>query len=132
MNGNFTARKRSLWQGNVFTPVCQSFCSQGEEHPPRSTPPRQTPPPGQKPQGRPPLPDTPLGRHHPRPPRQTPPSPDTLPPPPQTATEAGGTHPTGIHYCLMTVLLLNFHSAVQTRTQMQTEPEVFRKYRQMC
>ena len=29
MNGNFTARKRSLWQGNVFTPVCQSFCSQG-------------------------------------------------------------------------------------------------------
>ena len=24
-----TARKRSLGQGNVFTPVCQSFCSQG-------------------------------------------------------------------------------------------------------
>ena len=25
----FTARKRSLGQGNVFTPVSQSFCSQG-------------------------------------------------------------------------------------------------------
>ena len=26
----FTTRKRSLGQGNVFTGVCQSFCSQGE------------------------------------------------------------------------------------------------------
>ena len=129
MNGNLTARKRSLGQGNVFTPVCQSFCSQGEEHslgvhPLGRHPPRQTPPPGQKPQGRHHLPlgrnpkaDTPLARH---------------PPSPETATEAGGMHPTGIHSCLMTVLLRNFHSAVQTRTQMQTEPEVFRKYRQMC
>ena len=25
----FTVRKRSLGQGNVFTPVCQSFCSRG-------------------------------------------------------------------------------------------------------
>ena len=25
-----TACKRSLREGNVFTPVCQSFCSQGE------------------------------------------------------------------------------------------------------
>ena len=25
-----TARKRSLGQGNVFTPVCQSFCSRGD------------------------------------------------------------------------------------------------------
>ena len=25
----FTARKRNLGQCNVFTPVCQSFCSQG-------------------------------------------------------------------------------------------------------
>ena len=25
-----TARKQSLAQGNVFTSVCQSFCSQGE------------------------------------------------------------------------------------------------------
>ena len=26
-----TARKRRLGQGNVFTPVCDSFCSQGRE-----------------------------------------------------------------------------------------------------
>ena len=26
----FTARKRSLGQGNIFTSVCQEFCSQGE------------------------------------------------------------------------------------------------------
>ena len=26
----FTVRKRNLGQGNVFTGVCQSFCSQGE------------------------------------------------------------------------------------------------------
>ena len=30
-----------FWQGNVFTPVCQSFCSQGGA---RQTPPRQIPP----------------------------------------------------------------------------------------
>ena len=37
-----TARKQSLGQGNVFTPVCQSFCSQGESAPPVQTlpPPR--------------------------------------------------------------------------------------------
>ena len=54
-----TARKRSLGQGNDFTPV--SFCSQGGGgvHPTRQTPPGQTP------RGR-----HPLGRH---PPRQTPP-----------------------------------------------------------
>ena len=30
-----------LWEGNIFTPVCQSFCSQGEGvvHPPRQIPP---------------------------------------------------------------------------------------------
>ena len=37
-----------LWQGNVFTPVCQSFCSQGrgcvaDTSPGRHTPPRDTP-----------------------------------------------------------------------------------------
>ena len=43
-----------------------------------------------------------LGRHTPRPdtrpPGQTPPQADT--PLPETATEAGGTHPTGMHSCL--------------------------------
>ena len=33
-----TTRKRSLGQGNVFTPVCQSFCSQGGVHPHTDTP----------------------------------------------------------------------------------------------
>ena len=38
-----TARKRSLGQGNVFTPVCQSFCSQGGVHPRADTPQADTP-----------------------------------------------------------------------------------------
>ena len=82
-----------LRQGNVFTPVCQSFCS-------------QTPPPGQ----------TPPGQTIPPPPEQTPPPSacwDTQPPaqcmlgytplPVHTgidmATAADGTHPTGMHSC---------------------------------
>ena len=71
--------------GNVFTSVCQEFCPRGEgggwisqhvigRQPHRQTPPRQTPP---------------L--------RQTPPS-------TKMATEAGGTHPTGIHSCSGRVL----------------------------
>ena len=61
--GNFYRPQTMLPEGNVFTPVCQSFCSQGRGvsqhargrgavHPlrtpwtdtPRQTPPRQTPP----------------------------------------------------------------------------------------
>ena len=54
----FTARKRSLGQDNVYTPVCQSFRSRRAytslgRHSPRQTPPRQTPLQA----------DTPLGRH---------------------------------------------------------------------
>ena len=126
-----------LWEGNVFTPVCQSFCSRGgggevsqhamdrdvcipacngvsasgsrgctplDRHPLSRHPPRQThkslgrhttpetdtttqtdTPPGQTP-----YPQTPPGQRHP--PRQT-------PTPPKMATEAGGTHPTGMHSC---------------------------------
>ena len=54
-----TTRKRSLGQGNVFTPVCDSFCSRGG---------------GVK--GIPPL-----GR-----------------------SQAGGTHPTGMHSCINVIL----------------------------
>ena len=72
-----------LQKGNVFTPVCQSFCSEGMSsslhvgihNPPGQTPPGQTPPwadtqpPGQTPipEGRHPSPwaNTPLGRHPP-------------------------------------------------------------------
>ena len=98
-------------KGNVFTPVCQSFCSWGAvvclracwdthpmgRHPTGQTPPRQTPP-GRHPLGRH------LGRHpldrHPwaDAPGQTPPSPvhaDI-----DMATAADGTHPTGMHSCL--------------------------------
>ena len=83
-----TVRKWSLGQGNVFTPVCQPFCSQGGW--------------------------TPLGRHlseqtpywadmshadtHPG---HTHPQVDT----PETATEAGGTHPTGMYSCWNLLLL---------------------------
>ena len=87
----FTARKQNLGQGNVFTPDCQSFCSQrvlytllpGQIPPQADTPTphlgrhppwadastRQTPP-----QGRQPPRQTPLGRHPPgrHPHRQTP------------------------------------------------------------
>ena len=59
-------------EGNVFTPVSQSFCSLGREG--------VRPPPGQ----------TPLGS-------------DILPrvDTPEMATEADGTHPTGLHSCVV-------------------------------
>ena len=73
-----------LRQGNVFTPVCQSFRSQGwgsaSVH-----------------AGIHPRVDTPLGRH---PPGRHPPWVDTPPPLGQTATAADGTHPTGMHSCI--------------------------------
>ena len=72
-----TVRKRSLGQGYVLTAVCRSFCSQRECL--AGTLLGRSPPLGRHP----PWADTPL---------QT----DT---PPKTATEAGGTHPTGMHSC---------------------------------
>ena len=64
-----------LRKGNVFTSVCQEFCSQGGgvHHAPWA--------------------DTPPGQTHPE---QTPPRTDT---PRQTATAVDGTHPTGMHSC---------------------------------
>ena len=63
-------------EGNVFTPVCQSFCSQGVA-------------------AKCMLESTPHG--------QTPPWADTLQadilPNPPVAIPADGTHPTGMHYC---------------------------------
>ena len=63
-----------LWKGNVFTPVCQSFCSQGgvclsacwdtHTHTHTHTPPGRHPP-GRHPLGRQPWADIPLGRHPP-------------------------------------------------------------------
>ena len=69
----FTARKRSLWQGNDFTLLCHSVhrgrgclphCMLGyippslDRHPPWQTPTRQTHPLGRHSQA-----DTPLGKH---------------------------------------------------------------------
>ena len=51
----FTARTRSLGQGNIFSSVCQEFCSQGICPPCRCTPPWAGTPPTPKqipPQGR--------------------------------------------------------------------------------
>ena len=88
-----TACKRSLGQGNIFSSVCQEFCSQegvpGQVHPPpqqvhprAGTPLRAGTPP---PQGR----YTPLGRYPPRAVHAG-----------KYGQQAGGTHPTGMHSCL--------------------------------
>ena len=77
-----TARKRSLGQGNIFSRVCQEFCSQGGlpqcilgYHPP--PPQEQTTPRDQAPR-----PDTPLAPGTPR--DQVLPRADTTPPAPGT------------------------------------------------
>ena len=85
----FTAHKQSLGQGNIFSSMCQEFCSQGvlpqcmlgyhppwEQKPPRSRP----PPPGSR---HPPGPGTPRRRH--------PPGADT----PQPGTPLGADTPLG-------------------------------------
>ena len=91
----FYRLQRSCGQGNIFTPVCHSFCSQGGRgsasvhagipHPP---PPRSRhPSPGTRhprsrhpPRTRHPLEQTPTREHTPPPWEQTPP--DQTPPPP--------------------------------------------------
>ena len=86
----------SLRQGNVFTSVCHSVhrgCLGG--HPPRADTSLGRQPPGQTHRV-----DTPLGR---QPPGQTPLPGQTLLAQ-QTATAADGTHPTGMHSCLMLIL----------------------------
>ena len=81
----FTARKRSLGQGNIFTPVCHSVHRVGgvpdQVHPPGAdTPPDQVHPPGADiPQSRhPPGPGTPPRTRY-IPPGADPPGPGTLP-----------------------------------------------------
>ena len=77
----FTARKRSLGQGNVFAPHQVD------------TPTRGRPPSGRRPRA-----DTPPGRH--------PPWADTSPLLDTTGygQQAGSTHPTGIHTCYLNVV----------------------------
>ena len=82
----------------LFTPVCDSVHMGGcmavtpRQTPPGRRPPRQTPP-----SKTPSLADTPLPGHTPSPWADTPLG--RQPPPPETATVADGTHPTGMHSC---------------------------------
>ena len=77
-NRVFTARKRSLGQGNIFIGVCQEFCSQGAcFHPGGVLPPRGGLSPGRGASSQ--------GGAWWR--------------PPGTATAACGMHPTGMHSC---------------------------------
>ena len=146
INFIFTARKRSLGQGNIFAPVCHSVHRGGvsrQVHPQAGTPPGQAQPPGQvnprqvHPLGRytpqagtlprhvlpgqvspwtgtpTPRQVNPLGRYTPRqvyPPGQVHPPWQVHPYghlhfPRQCmlgyGQQAGGTHPTGMHSCLV-------------------------------
>ena len=88
---SFLPAATKLGQGNIFTSVCQEFCPQGGRvsssvhagiHPPQQTSPAQSRP-----------------RQE-----QTPPGAD--PPLKQTAAygqRAAGTHPTGMHSCMLKV-----------------------------
>ena len=71
----FLPSKTKLWKGNVFTSMCQQFCPRGVYTSAHTLT----------------LGRHPLGRHIPL----------GRPPPHQTATEADGTHPTGMHSCLI-------------------------------
>ena len=92
----------SLGPGGVYTfPL--------GKHPLRQTPPRQTP----LPLGRHPQADTP-GRHPPG--RRTPPAdtyPAPTPHPPEAATAADGTHPTGMHSCFNTKFSFLLHCVTE-------------------
>ena len=97
----FTSRKRSLGQGNIFTPVCHSV-PRGDASSWGVLPPRCLLPGGASSWG------------GVLPPRGCASSRGLLPPggcfllggawwspPPPTATAAGGTHPTGMHSCMI-------------------------------
>ena len=122
----FTARKRSLGQGNIFSSMCQEFCSPGgggvvppgQVHPQAGTPlDRSSPQTGTPPSqvhplarytplaGTSPQAGNPPGQVHP--PAGTPPAryPSGQVHPPlavhagRYVQQAGGTHPTGMHSC---------------------------------
>ena len=90
-----------LGQGNIFSSVCQEFCTQGGlpycmlgYHPSKDQiPPGTRHPPGPDT----PRPDTAPGTRHP-------PGPDT-PPPRRYGQQAGGTHPTGMQSCFIKVII---------------------------
>ena len=123
----FLPAATKLGQGNIFTPVCDSVNGGGvpglvrggawsgpggylADTPPDQTPPRpDTPWTRQTPDQTPPRPDNPRTRH---PPDQTPPPDQTHPTPgtrhspweqqtPEYGLRAAGTHPTGMHSCII-------------------------------
>ena len=115
----FTACKRSLGQGNIFSSVCQEFCPQGglpqcilgyqpHHHPGADTPRDQAPP-----RNRYPLEQTP--------PKQTSPGAD---PPPQAVhagrhgQQAGGMHPTGMQSCCVVCLSVHERGGVPKWTSL--------------
>ena len=118
--GHFYRPQRSCGQGNIFTPVCHSFCSQGGRRESAAVHAGIPPlPPDQPHHHPPPGPGTPSQTRHPHPhgPATPPPPPgpgtpcpgpgtpqDQPPPPPGKLTpayglRAAGTHPTGMHSC---------------------------------
>ena len=90
----FTARKRSLGQGNIFTHVCHSDHRGGSGTPPQTRP-SGTRPPTLEPDT-PPGPDTPRDQTH---------TPQTRQPPIffllAYGQRTGSTHPIGMHSCLI-------------------------------
>ena len=97
----FTARKPSLGQGNVFTPVCQSFCSRGERGAYSIA--CWDPPPGQVSPGR-------------YTPRQVTPSAHCML---GYGQQAGGTHPTGMQssYSVSLLLKITYQQEVNGTTE---------------
>ena len=94
---NYYHPQMKLWKGNVFTPVCQSFCSQGCVYPSMHW--------GRHPSVQCMLGYTPLAQcmlEYTLPPGQT---------PHPTATAADGTHPTGMYTCYLFIyyILLYYH-----------------------
>ena len=125
----FTARKRSLGQGNIFSSVCQEFCTRGgvclSAYWDTTPPPHQAKGPGTPLEQTPPGPGTPRAgtaptleqtcpqtRHPPpnrypqsRHPQEQAPPPSRHPPPScavhagRYGQQAGGMHPTGMQCC---------------------------------
>ena len=106
INKLVTARKRSLGQGNIFSSMCQEFCSQegggsASVHAgiPPPLPGADTPQSRHPPDQASPRTDTPQTRHPPwtrYPPEQTPPCPVHAG---RYGQQAGGMHPTGMQSC---------------------------------
>ena len=103
-----TARKRSLGQGNIFTPVCHSVHGGGSASVHAGIPP---PGPGTPPWIRPPRPGTPA-------------SPDQTPPEHagRYGQRAGGTHPTGMQaYIIIFLRFIGIRLAFVVTPQILTD-----------